>query len=50
MGVRVLGVSIVTDLCDPDALEPVDVPRIIETAKNAEPDLTRLVARVVGQL
>ncbi len=50
MGVRVLGVSIVTDLCDPDALEPVDVPRIIETAKNAEPNLTRLVARVVGQL
>ena len=50
MGMRVLGVSIVTDLCDPDALEPVDVPRIIETATNAEPNLTRLVAGVVGQL
>ncbi len=50
MGVRVLGVCIVTDLCDPDALEPVDIPRIIETAKNAEPDLTRLIARLVGQL
>ena len=50
MGVRVLGVSIVTDLCDPDALEPVDVPRLIETARNAEPNLTRLVVHVVGQL
>ena len=50
MGMRVLGVSIVTDLCDPDALAPADVPRIIEIAKNAEPHLTRLIGRVVGQL
>jgi purine-nucleoside phosphorylase len=49
-GMRVLGLSIITDECLPDALEPVDVPRIIETAMNAQPDLTRLVSRVVGQL
>jgi purine-nucleoside phosphorylase len=46
---RVLGVSIVTDLCDPDDLKPVDVPRIIDIAKNAEPHLTRLIVRVVGR-
>ncbi|MGD8281718.1 MAG: purine-nucleoside phosphorylase, partial [Gemmatimonadota bacterium] len=50
MGVKVLGLSIVTDECLPDALEPVDVTKIIEVASRAEPDLTRLVARIVEQL
>lgn len=50
MGVRVLGLSIITDECLPDALEPVDVTRIIEVASRAEPDLTRLVARVIEDL
>lgn len=50
MGMRVLGVSIITDACLPDALEPVDVSRIIEAAGAAEPDLTRLIERVVGQI
>lgn len=49
-GMRVLGLCIITDECLPDALEPVDVPRIIETAMNAQPDLTGLVSQVVGQL
>lgn len=46
-GMRVLGVSIVTDQCLPDALEPVDIARIIDTARRAEPALTRLLCRVV---
>jgi len=50
MGMRVLGMSIITDECFPDALEPVDVARIIRTAMNSEPMLTRVIARVVGQL
>lgn len=50
MGMRVLGLSIITDQCLPDALEPADVPEIIRTAQRAEPRLTRLVKRVVGQL
>lgn len=50
MGMRVLGVSIITDACLPDALEPVDVSRIIAAAGAAEPDLTRLIERVVGQI
>ncbi len=49
-GMRVLGLSIITDQCLPDALEPADIGRIIETARRAEPALTRLVARVVEQL
>jgi purine-nucleoside phosphorylase len=46
-GMRTVGISIITDLCLPDALEPADIGRIIETARRAEPSLTRLIARLV---
>jgi purine-nucleoside phosphorylase len=49
-GLRVLGISIITDQCLPDALEPADIGRIIETARRAEPSLTRLVRRVVERM
>jgi purine-nucleoside phosphorylase len=50
MGMRVLGITIITDACLPDALEPADVGRIIETAKSAEPHLTTVIRGIVGQL
>ncbi len=46
-GMRVLGVSIITDQCLPDMLEPVSLERIIGVAQRAEPSLTQLVTRVV---
>ena len=49
-GMRALGVSIITDECFPDALEPADVARIIATAQKAEPDLTRLVTGVLERM
>jgi purine-nucleoside phosphorylase len=49
-GMRVLGVSIITDECLPDALEPADVERIIATAQRAEPNLTRLVSGVLERM
>ena len=49
-GMRVLAFAVVTDTCFPDALEPIDVPKILATAANAEPLLTRLVTRVVERL
>jgi purine-nucleoside phosphorylase len=49
-GMRVLGISIVTDQCLPDALEPADIGRIIATAAEAEPRLTQLLATVVERL
>jgi purine-nucleoside phosphorylase len=49
-GMRVIGLSIITDQCLPDALEPADIGRIIETANRAEPQLTRLVTTVVERL
>jgi purine-nucleoside phosphorylase len=46
-GLAVVGFSIVTDMCLPDALEPADVPKIIATAGAAEPKLTKLVLGVL---
>lgn len=50
MDMRVLGISIITDSCLPDALEPADVGSIIQTAMEAEPSLTALVRDVVSHL
>lgn len=47
MGMRVLGMSIITDACLPDALEPADIDVIIRTANEAEPRLTALIRRVL---
>jgi purine-nucleoside phosphorylase len=47
-GLKVIGFSIVTDMCLPDALEPADVPKIIATAGAAEPRLTKLVLGVLA--
>lgn len=49
-GLKVLGVSVITDECLPDALEPVNIERIIATANAAEPKLTRLVEAVLAGL
>lgn len=49
-GMRVLGLSIVTDECFPDALEPVDVATIIRVAGEAEPRLTALIRATVARL
>jgi len=49
-GMKVAGMSIITDQCLPDALEPADITRILAVAGAAEPKLTRLVAALVQQL
>ena len=49
-GMRVVGISIITDQCLPDALEPAEIGRIIATAGRAEPQLTRLVTALVERL
>jgi purine-nucleoside phosphorylase len=49
-GMRTVGISIITDQCLPDALEPADIRRIIETAGRAEPRLTRLITALVERL
>ena len=49
-GLRVLGFSIVTDLCLPDALEPVRIEEILAVAREAESKLRRLVTGLLARL
>jgi purine-nucleoside phosphorylase len=49
-GMRVLGVSVITDRCLPDALEPASLERILAVAREAEPRLGALVAGVLERL
>ena len=49
-GMKVLGVSIITDRCLPDALKPASVEEIIRVAGAAEPELTSLIKNVVARL
>jgi purine-nucleoside phosphorylase len=49
-GMRVLGLSIITDMCLPDALEPATVERILAVAKSSEPMLTQVVRGVLERL
>lgn len=49
-GMRVLGLSIISDLCLPDALQPVSVDDIVAVARDAEPRLTALIRGVLERL
>lgn len=49
-GLRVLGFSIVTDLCLPDALAPVSFEEILAVAQEAEGKLRIIVKRVLEQI
>ena len=46
-GMRVLGLSVVTDLCFPDALEPADIDKILAHAAAAEPKLRKIILGVL---
>jgi len=47
-GLRVFACSIITDLCFPPALGPVDIAEIIATAGEAEPKLVQLFRELVS--
>ena len=49
-GMRVLGISIITDMCIPETLEPASLEKILAVAAKAEPNLTALVTGVVEAL
>jgi purine-nucleoside phosphorylase len=49
-GMQVLGLSVVTDACLPDALEPVDIQKIIATANQAEAPLVALIQKTLARL
>ena len=49
-GLTVLGLSVITDSCLPDALEPADIKKIIAIANGAEPKLVTLIEKVLQSL
>lgn len=50
MGMEVLGISVITDECFPDALEPVNIEEVVEAAGLAEPKMTAVIKGVLKQL
>jgi purine-nucleoside phosphorylase len=50
MAMKVLGLSIISDQCLPDALAPADIETIVRVAREAEPKLTALVRGVLERL
>lgn len=50
MGMKVLGLCIITDQCLPDALEEADIDTIIATAMEAEPKLKKLIRAVIARI
>jgi purine-nucleoside phosphorylase len=49
-GLKTLGISIITDMCLPDALEPVKLEEIVATANEAEKKLRVLVTNIVRKI
>ncbi len=47
MNLRVMAISVITDECFPDALEPLSLEAVLAAAAEAEPRLTRLMKAVV---
>ena len=46
----VVAVSVLTDECNPDSLEPVNIQDIIETASTTEPKMIQLFKELIKQL
>ncbi len=49
MGLEVLGLSVVTDTCNPDRLEPCNIEEIIKTANEAGPKLDKLINAAIAK-
>jgi purine-nucleoside phosphorylase len=49
-GTEVFGMSIITDECFPDSLQPVSIEEIIEVSNHAEPKMTTIFKNVVAKL
>lgn len=50
MNMRCVGISVLTDECDPDNLLPVTLEEIIAIAENADPLLSKIISRLISTL
>jgi purine-nucleoside phosphorylase len=49
-GLKVLGISCITDLCFPDNLKPADIQEIIKIASQSEPKMTYLIRKFIEKI
>jgi purine-nucleoside phosphorylase len=49
IGLPCAAVSVITDECDPDDLQPVDIAEIIAVAGEADKKLSKVLAEVIGK-
>jgi purine-nucleoside phosphorylase len=50
MGMRCFGISVITDMGIPEALEKVDINKILKAAYAAEPKMTQLIRELIKDL
>ena len=50
LAIEVVAFSVLTDLCDPDDLQPIDIEDIMAAAKTAEKKLIRIVKALISSL
>ena len=49
-GLKVAAISLITDACDPDNLQPINIPEIMRVATEAEPKLAKLLVGLIQRL
>ena len=49
-GLRIFGISVITDICLPETLKPCNIDEIIKTANEAEPKLTKLIYKLIERI
>ena len=49
-GIKVAALSLITDACDPDNLQPINIPEIMRVAGEAEPKIARLLRDMVAEM
>ncbi|MEJ7822430.1 MAG: purine-nucleoside phosphorylase, partial [Chitinophagaceae bacterium] len=50
LGIKCAAISVITDECDPDNLQPVNIDEIIEVAGKADAKLSNLLYETIKQL
>ncbi len=50
MGMKVLGISCITDECVPETLKPLDIEKVLAVAKKSEPILSKLVMEIIKKM